>query len=100
MLRNLVLAFAWLLLAAAIFGALVEPGMWPAVLMAALVVLGTVYERHHYRGGEDAAPSGGSWQATNERFRDEGSGRLVTVWFNSMTGERRYVDAGETPPVG
>ena len=34
------------------------------------------------------------WAPTAERFRDQESGAMVTVWFNAKTGERRYVEAG------
>ena len=100
MLRNTVLVLAWALLGVAAVIVLWAPEAWPMLAMAALLVLGTVYERFHYRGGEDPSPRGGNWQATSERFRDEASGQLVTVWFNPATGERRYVEAGESPPAG
>jgi hypothetical protein len=34
-------------------------------------------------------------QATQERFVDPESGRLVTVFFNPATGERRYIAGDE-----
>lgn len=36
-------------------------------------------------------PYGSGWQATDERFVDPETGKLVTVWFDPATGERRYV---------
>lgn len=100
MLRTIVLVAAWGWFAVAAVLTLAEPGAWPMLIFAAVLVTGVVAERVHYRGGEDPARGGGIWQATDERFRDETSGRPVTVWFNPETGERRYVEAGETPPTG
>ena len=68
-------------------------GPWPVALELAavgvLVVIGTALERRVYRGIEPPPP-GPDWQRTTERFRDPTSGRVVTVWFNARTGERRY----------
>jgi hypothetical protein len=33
----------------------------------------------------------GNWHPTDEKFVDPESGKLVTVWFDPSTGERRYV---------
>ncbi len=43
-------------------------------------------------------PGRRQWRVTSERFVDDASGRLVTVWFNATTGKRRYVEDGEAPP--
>ena len=65
------------------------PVAWELGGFGLLIVLGTVLERRVYRGIE-APPPGPDWQRTTERFRDPTSGRVVTVWFNARTGERRY----------
>jgi hypothetical protein len=96
MLRAVIQAVAFLLLICAMALVVVEPRAWPALAAAALLVLGTLWERFHYRGSERG---GAGWQATQERFLDEESGGLVTVWFNPATGERRYVDQGAPPPA-
>ena len=57
---------------------------------------GVLIERRRYRLLTDQRP-GRDWQATHERFVDPGSGRLVTVFFNPATGERRYVADDEKP---
>lgn len=49
-------------------------------------------------GGPGRRPSGGSWRPTDERFVDPETGKLVTVWFNAGSGERRYVEDGPSPP--
>ena len=96
MLRLIVMIAAalWFCVAAAI--TLWDAGAWPMLAMASLLLLGTVGERFYYRGSEAASDMAG-WQPTAERFLDEESGRLVTVWFNPTTGERRYVEASDTP---
>jgi hypothetical protein len=51
---------------------------------------GVLVERWRYQGLMDDRP-GRDWQATPERLVDPETGRLVTVFFNPATGERRYV---------
>lgn len=74
-----------------------QPEAWPILLVAALFLVGIVFERLRYRGRTLGA-SGGAWSPTSERFLDDSSGRPVTVWFNAATGERLYVEDGEAPP--
>jgi hypothetical protein len=97
MLRNFIQVFALLAFLCAAALVVVQPFAWPALLMAGLLVLGTLWERFYYRGGT-VHGRGGRWQVTPERFLDEESGSMVTVWFNPVTGERRYVEQGGTPP--
>ena len=99
MLRSILLIIVALLFVGALVLVTQAPEAWPALLMASLLVVGTVYERFHYRG---APVSGASrnWEPTAERFLDEESGRPVTVWFDPASGERRYVEEGEAPPAG
>lgn len=96
MLRTAIQVFAFLFLICAMVLVVVEPMAWPALAAAGLLVLGTLWERFYYRGSERGGPG---WQATAERFLDEESGGLVTVWFNPATGERRYVEQGAPPPA-
>lgn len=93
MLRLVVMIAAalWFAVAAGLF--LWEPASWPMLAMAAVLLLGTVYERFHYRGVDPGAGLAG-FQPTSERFRDEETGAMITVWFNPATGERRYIEAG------
>lgn len=56
-----------------------------------LVLVGAaLFERWRYKRLTDSRP-GPEWVATDERFVDPESGRLVTVYFRPATGERRYV---------
>jgi hypothetical protein len=97
MLREAIQACAALFVVGALLLTALFPPAWPALLVAAFLALGIFYERLFYRGA--GVPAGGGWQETDERFRDEESGALVTVWFNPATGERRYVDQGAAPPA-
>lgn len=96
MLRGVLLGFAILLMALAIAGLLADPGTWPFLLMAIVVLVGVVFERRRYGAAQAAAPAGGDWRATAERFVDE-TGEPVRVWFNTATGERRYVKDDSAP---
>jgi hypothetical protein len=97
-LRTVIQVIAFLAFVCAAVLVIIEPLAWPALAGTGLLVLGTLWERFHYRGGT-VQGEGGRWQATPERFLDEESGGLVTVWFNPVTGERRYVEQGAAPPV-
>ncbi|MBO9714018.1 hypothetical protein [Sphingomonas sp.] len=98
MLRNVVAALSILWLAGTVVWAAEDPAAWPMVCMAALFTAGIWLERFYYRGSASGR-GGGAWSETGERFVDTESGRMVTVWYNGATGERRYVEAGETPPA-
>jgi hypothetical protein len=94
MLRGIVLLATALFLLCALFAVSQDVTAWPMLLVAALFVAGTLFERFHYRGSEAID---GDWQPTAEKFIDDESGRPVTVWFNRRTGARRYVEASEQP---
>ena len=93
MLRAGLLVFGGIMLAAAAFGALfgcrlaaiISLALWGAILAGGVLV-----ERWRYQLLADNGP-GRDWVATPERFVDAETGRLVTVFFNPTTGERRYV---------
>jgi hypothetical protein len=50
-------------------------------------------------GRADGKPQGGRFRRTDERFVDPDTGRLVSVWFDPESGERRYVDDRAVPPA-
>ena len=66
------------------------PG-WQVLLLGALVLIGTLFERWRYRRIEEQP--GGRWQRTDEKFIDPSTGQPVEVMFDPGTGERRYVAA-------
>jgi len=97
MLRTFILVIAMLLFTAAVIGAVIDPAVWPTLIVVAAVLAGILFERRRY-GASQAKPDGIGWRETSERFVDDASGRPVTVWYNDATGERRYVDPdGNTP---
>jgi len=56
-------------------------------LAAGLAVTGWLNLRRH---GESAVPAG-SWEPTDEVFRDPSSGRVMRVWIDPIDGTRHYV---------
>lgn len=91
MLRNVVLGLGLAWLAIGLWFTLVDAAGWPMMIVPAIVVAGIVFERVNYRGNA-SNPADPNWRPTNERFLDEATGRPVTVWFNTATGERRHVE--------
>jgi hypothetical protein len=97
-LRKTVLTICYVLIAAGLVGALVAGlGMLPLAVLPALLVIGLLCERFLYKPILDVPPGVG-WQRTQERFRDPKTDRVVVVFYNPKTGERRYV--AETPVDG
>ena len=60
------------------------------LLWGALIVAGTVFERFRYKANLTASPGPG-WVRTSERFIDDETGKMVTVFVQPETGEREYV---------
>ena len=72
---------------------LMATGHWTGISMlvaGALLLVGTLYERVHYKKPVLRAPGPG-WQPTHERFIDEETGKAITVWIEPGSGERVYV---------
>ena len=92
MLRRTLLVVGALVLilgAAALASGLVERSLifmfWGAFLVAAIT-----FERISYKQLASKSPGPG-WERTTERFVDEETGRMVTVYIQPETGERAYV---------
>lgn len=66
-------------------------GGGPVVLILGILAFTTALLEPIY-GRASAKPASNNWRATGEKFVDPESGRLVTVWFDPETGERRYVE--------
>ncbi len=93
MLRRALLLIATLALVAALAaGWQAGVVLWPPTLFSALVVVAVVFENWRYSRPAAGHPGPG-WERTAERFIDPETGRMLTVWFNPATGERRYVGA-------
>ena len=63
------------------------------LIVGGLVAITALLERTY--GAPSRRPAGGDWRPTDERFVDPETGKLVTVWFEPATGERRYVADGD-----
>ncbi len=92
MLRALLLVVALVGLVVGLWAVAMQWTAWPMLIFPALLLVGIVFERVHYRGSASVESPDRNWRPTNERFLDEATGRPVTVWFNPTTGERRYID--------
>jgi hypothetical protein len=100
LLRIALLLLGGIMLAAAALCALAGcrlAAIIPLVVWGAIFAGGVLFERWRYRPLADGHPGRG-WQATPERFVDPETGRLVTVFLNPATGERRYVAGDESRP--
>ena len=99
-----VLLFLAGIAALALGGADGIPGLWAVVLGGAGIIAITL-ERRRYRsetaersghppgpgGGEDAGSLEPRFRRTEEAFVDPTSGKLMRVYVDARTGERRYV---------
>jgi hypothetical protein len=90
--RGVLLVIAGLLLAGG--GALAMLGAVPAAVGLAawglILIVGLVIERWRYKPLAERSP-GPDWTATDARFVDPETGKLVTVYYHPASGERRYV---------
>jgi hypothetical protein len=90
--RGVLLLIAGLLLAGG--GALAMLGAVPAAVgltaWGLILIVGLVIERWRYKPLAERSP-GPDWTATDERFVDPETGKLVTVYYHPASGERRYV---------
>ncbi len=83
-----------LLMMAGGLAALFYGGAAPALVFAfegLVIVIGVAFERATYKAIE-ARPLGAGWTRTPERFVDDASGKMVTVYVQTKTGERKYVN--------
>ena len=71
-----------------------RPGAY-ALGLGLLIVIGTVFERWRYRP-HDGRPGVG-WEPTGERLEDPQSGKILRVFYDPRSGERRYVSDSESP---
>ena len=86
---------SWALIVGGLFAA---GGIWlwsatgnPMLVIFGLLVMVTAALEPIY-GRANGKPAGPAWRATDEKFVDPETGKLVTVWLDPGTGERRYVD--------
>ena len=77
-------------LVAALAMTAVQPESWPVLLGAGVLALGVLAEHRRYRAGR-REPVGPDWRPTAERFLDPETGEPLAVWFNPVSGARRYL---------
>jgi len=61
------------------------------LIVGAILVLGTLFERWRYNNKNAAADA--DWQLTGERFVDPATGKEMEVLYDPRSGERRYQEA-------
>jgi hypothetical protein len=99
--RGCVVLFGVVILLAAIGGLMLgsaqAPGFpaIPALILGCVIVVTAIAEPVY--GKLTGRPRAENWRLTGEKFIDPATGKLVEVWFDPKTGERRYVDAHEGP---
>ena len=99
MLRNVILGCASALFIGSLLLFAFYPPLFAWPLMSGVLLLGTLFERVGYGRAQATRPTGRGWQETAERFVDPESGRIVSVWFDPASGQRRYVDDDAAPPA-
>ena len=65
----------------------------PLSVFGAVLSLAPLLERYVYKPVRTEPPGAGSMRVA-EQFAYPGSGQIMAVYFNRMTGERRYVATG------
>ncbi|WP_374414739.1 hypothetical protein [Novosphingobium colocasiae] len=75
----------------------VDPGGIALVAVGGLIVASVLLEGRYRRGSGQAMGTPGRWQDTGEREIDSESGEPVAVWFDPVSGARRYLPLGERP---
>lgn len=85
-----------ILMAAGLIGEIFGLHLLPLIVIGAIVFASSYVEPLY--GLIAKRPPNGEWHATAERFVDPATGKLVTVWQQPATGERRYVsDPADRP---
>ena len=92
MLRKAVLAFSTLLAGIGVYlllKGITGPGV-QALGVGIVIILGTLFERWRYTHNDRRLDA--RWQATGERFADPVTGKNIEVFYDPVSGERRYVE--------
>lgn len=99
MLRTFLLVAAMLAFSAAPALMLAGEPALPMLVGSGIVLVGILFERTRY-GAASVRPTGDDWVETPERFIDDASGRPMAVWFDPVSGRRRYVELDRHPAEG
>jgi hypothetical protein len=93
-LRAVALAFGLCVLGVAVvLAAIGAPGRlcFQVGVPGLIITVGMLVERWRYKKPTRALPGPG-WVASEERFVDPETGKVLTVFYQAQTGERRYVE--------
>ena len=69
------------------------------IIMGALLLVSLGLEARYGRPGAPTDVPHTAWERTGERFLDDETGRVLEVWVDPLTGERRYEPASGNPRV-
>ena len=64
------------------------------MIAGALILVSLALEARYGRPGAPTDVPYSAWKRTGERFLDEETGRVLEVWIDPLTGERRYEPEG------
>ena len=96
--RNTILAIGALAVAGGTVISLATGGGGiPLIVLGALLFAGVLLEGRYGRPGAPTKVPPHAWELTNEKFVDDETGRVLEVWIDPLTGERRYEPAGSDP---
>ena len=98
--RLFVLSLGGLVLLGGIAGLAAGVEAWPAVLFGALILIGTLFDLGYRGTAAKHAAAGAKWQLTGEREINTLTGEAQEVWFDPLTGTRRYEPLGADPNRG
>ena len=71
-----------------------DGGGVPLFVFAGLILIGTVFDVGYLAPRRTVR---GAWQLTGEREIDHQSGVMLEVWYDPVSGERRYLPMGQRP---
>jgi hypothetical protein len=77
-----------------------EGGGLPLLVLAAVIVIGIVFEPRYRRGRSLRDEHLVDWRRSGEKFVDPETGEPLEVWIDPLTGARRYSPLGGDPRLG
>ena len=67
------------------------------MILGGVIIASVGLESRYGRPGAPTDVPPHAWELTNEKFVDDETGRVLEVWIDPLTGERRYEPAGSDP---
>ena len=67
------------------------------MILGALIIASLGLEARYGRAGAPTDVPNHAWERTGERFLDDETGRVLEVWSDPLTGERRYESQDADP---